>query len=111
MSSQEQINFTTYNDLVSYSQANPTKLIVMDFKATWCAPCKAIKPFFKYLEENYPNVIFQEIDIENDDTQTITETLEIAKVPTFIYFKNGSICHSIIGTNKENIENAINDNI
>lgn len=103
--------FSNYDELVSYSQTNSDKLIVMDFKAPWCGPCKAIKPFFDYLQENYPNVDFLEIDIEDEDTMSITENFEIAKVPTFIYFKNGSVCHSIIGTNKENIETAINDNI
>ena len=103
--------FSTYDELVSYSQKNSNKLIVMDFKAHWCGPCKAIKSFFDYLKENYPNVDFLELDIEDEDTMSITENFEIAKVPTFIYFKNGSICQSIIGTNKENIETAINDNI
>lgn len=101
----------SYNELMTYSQSNPTKLIVMDFKATWCGPCKAIKPFFEYLKENYPNVDFREIDIEDENTMSITENFDIAKVPTFIYFKNGAVCHSMIGTNKENIENAINDNL
>lgn len=101
----------SYNELLTYSQTNPTKLIVMDFKATWCAPCKAIKPFFEYLKENYPTVDFMEIDIEDENTISITENFDIAKVPTFIYFKNGVVCDSMIGTNKENIENAINDNL
>ena len=108
---QKMSSFTTYDELVKYSQSNPAKLIVIDFKATWCGPCKAIKPFFNYLKDNYPNVEFHEFDIEDESTMSITENFEIAKVPTFIYFKNGNVCHSTIGTNKENIENAINDNI
>lgn len=103
--------FSNYNELISYSRENPNKLIVMDFKATWCGPCNLIKPFFNYLKENYPNVDFLEIDITNEDTMSITENFKIAKVPTFIYFKNGLICNSITGTNKENIETTINDNI
>lgn len=103
--------FSTFDELNIYSQNNPNKLIVIDFKATWCSPCKAIKPFVEYLKENYPNVDFLEIDIEDEEKTTITEKFEIAKVPTFIYFKNGNMCQSIIGTNKNNIENTINDNI
>jgi thioredoxin 1 len=103
--------FSTYDELVKYSVINSSKLIVMDFKATWCAPCKAVKPFLDYLKENYPTVDFLEIDIEDNEVINITDNFEIAKVPTFIYFKNGKVCHTIIGTNNENIENAINDNI
>lgn len=101
--------FNSYDELITYSTANPDKLIVMDFKASWCGPCKALKPFIEYLQTEYPNVIFQEIDIENEDLLSITEKFDIAKVPSLIYMKNGVVCHSLIGTNKENIENAVNE--
>lgn len=101
--------FEKYEELLSYSQCNPNKLIVLKFEAKWCNPCKAIKPFVEYLQKEYPNVIFDMFDIEDEDTINISEKFDIAKVPTFIYFKNGNICSSIIGTNKENIENAINE--
>lgn len=101
--------FQSYDELITFSNSNPTKLIVLDFNASWCAPCKALKPFIKYLQTEYPNVIFKEIDIENEDLSSITEKFDIVKVPTLIYIKNGTVCHSIIGTNKENIENAVNE--
>jgi thioredoxin 1 len=96
-------------DLNDYSKLNPLKLIVIDFKASWCGPCKNIKPFIDYLKEHYTNVDFYEIDIEDEDTETITTTFEIKKVPTFIYYKNGSLCTSLIGTNKDTIEELINE--
>ena len=54
---------------------------------------------------------FLEIDIEDDDTSSITDIFKISKLPTFIYFKNSIICHSFIGTDNAHIETAINDNI
>jgi len=101
--------FQSYDELIAFSNTNPTKLIVLDFKASWCGPCKALKPFIQYLQTEYPNVVFEEIDIENEDSSSITEKFDIAKVPTLIYIKNGAVCHSLIGTNKENIENAVNE--
>lgn len=101
----------TYDQLVQHSKENPNKLLVLKFSATWCAPCKAIVPFVEYLKTEYPNVEFHSYDIEDDETMNITEQFEIAKVPSFIYFKNGIACDTIIGTNKENIENTINDNL
>jgi suppressor of tumorigenicity protein 13 len=102
-------NLTTINELNVYSQNISTKLLVLYFKATWCGPCKAIKPFISYLQDNYPNVEFCEIDIEDDSRDTIVKNFNIIKVPTFIFYKNAKLCKSIIGTNKENIEETINE--
>lgn len=101
--------FSSYDELINHSTNNPNSLIVLDFKASWCEPCKKLKPFIDYLQNEYPNVTFQEIDIEDDDTINITENFEIAKVPTIIFIKNGTVCHTLIGTNKEHIENAVNE--
>jgi thioredoxin 1 len=103
--------FKTHEQLVTYSQSKPNTLIVMDFKAQWCGPCKTIKPFVDYLTENYPNVEFYIIDIEDPEMETIPGTFEISKVPTFIFYKNGIECNRFIGTNKEKIEELITEYI
>ena len=64
-------------DLKTYSKTNSSRLIVIDFKATWCGPCKAIKPFIDYLKENYHNVDFYEIDIEDETKETIVNNFDI----------------------------------
>ena len=46
---------------------------------------------------------------EDDETETITTTFNIQKVPTFIYYKNGEICNRMIGTDKGKIEELINE--
>jgi len=102
---------TDINDFVNYSKSNPSKLIVLDFTASWCGPCKSLTPFITYLKEQYENVDFYAIDIEDDETETITTTFNIQKVPTFIYYKNGEICNRMIGTDKSKIEEFINENL
>lgn len=100
---------STLEHLNTYSISNPSKLLVIDFKASWCAPCKAIKPFIDYLKENYPNVDFYEIDIEDEDKETIVNNFDIVKLPTFVYYKNGKVCETLIGTNKSKIEELVNE--
>ena len=99
---------TSY-DLMTYSKSKSSTLIVIDFKASWCIPCKTIKPFIAYLHESYPNVEFIEIDIEDESRDTIVSNFNIKKVPTFVFYKNGELCNSLIGTNKDNIEALINE--
>ena len=99
----------TSDELISYSQSKSSTLIVIDFKASWCVPCKAIKPFVTYLNENYPNVEFLEIDIEDDSRDTIVNNFNIKKVPTFVFYKNGELCNSLIGTDKAKIEELVNE--
>jgi len=97
------------DELDIYSKSNSSTLIVLYFKAIWCVPCKEIKPFILYLKENYPNVEFQEIDIQDDSKDTIVNNFNIEKVPTFIFYKNGLKCNLMIGTNKEKLEELVNE--
>jgi len=104
--------FTDHNDfnnVINYSKTKPNTLIVIDFNASWCKPCKSIKPFIQYLEESYPKVEFYDIDIEDEDKTDIISNFKVTKVPTFVYYKNGIVCKSIIGTNKEQIEENVNE--
>ncbi|XP_032163454.1 thioredoxin isoform X1 [Mustela erminea] len=63
------------------------KLVVVDFSATWCGPCKMIKPFFHSLSEKYSNVVFLEVDV--DDCQDVASECEVKCMPTFQFFKKG----------------------
>jgi thioredoxin 1 len=42
---------------------NPEKLIVVDFHASWCGPCKTIEPAFRFLSNHTPVAIFVKVGI------------------------------------------------
>ncbi|XP_048194798.1 thioredoxin [Perognathus longimembris pacificus] len=83
------------------------KLVVVDFSATWCGPCKMIKPFFHALSEKYPNVMFLEVDV--DDCQDVAADCEVKCMPTFQFFKKGEKVGEFSGANKEKLETTINE--
>jgi len=83
------------------------KLVVMDFFATWCGPCRMLTPIFESLSnEMSDKVDFAKIDI--DRSLEVAEEYKIVSVPTMIIFKNGKEVQRIVGfVPKEQIKSKI----
>ena len=59
----------TVVSIVSHQQylnvlATKEKLVIIDFTASWCGPCKVISPVFHALAAQYPNVLFASLDVD-----------------------------------------------
>lgn len=61
------------------------KVQVLDFNATWCGPCKAMKPKMEALEKEMPEVEFADIDA--DENEDLFDSMCVKNVPTFIIRK------------------------
>ncbi len=72
-----------------------TKLVVVDFYATWCQPCKNVKPIFSELAQEEKDWIFAAIDV--DKAPAITASCGIQAMPTFVVFKDGVQWGSVKG--------------
>nr|XP_048314818.1 thioredoxin-like [Myodes glareolus] len=83
------------------------KLVFVDFSATWCGPCKMIKPFFHSLSEKDSSVVFLEIDV--DDCQDVAAKCEVKCMPTFQFYKKGQKVGEFSGANKEKLEASITE--
>ncbi len=83
------------------------KLVVIDFFATWCGPCKMLTPIFESLsKEMSDKVDFAKMDI--DRSLEVAQEYEIVSVPTIIIFKNGKEVQRIVGfVPKEQIKSKI----
>ncbi|CAL9155673.1 unnamed protein product [Musa hybrid cultivar] len=87
-------------------QANESKkLVVIDFTASWCGPCRAIAPIFADLAKRYPNVIFLKVDV--DELKPVAEDWAIEAMPTFIFLKEGTIVDKIVGAHKDELPRRI----
>ena len=81
--------------------------VLVDFWATWCAPCRAIAPAIEELATQYKGKVrVAKIDI--DSNQRVAEQYGIRSIPTLLIFKNGAVAGTIVGAlPKAKIEAAI----
>jgi thioredoxin 1 len=77
------------------------KLIVIDFTATWCPPCRFIAPVFADLAKKHLDVVFFKVDV--DELNTVAEEFKVQAMPTFIFMKEGEIKETVVGAAKEEI--------
>ncbi|XP_072875663.1 thioredoxin-like [Chlorocebus sabaeus] len=90
-------------------EAASDKLVIVDFSATWCRPCKKIKLFFHSLSEKYSNMVFFEVHVA--DCQDVASECEVKCIPTFqfLFFFKGQKVGEFSASNKEKLEVTINE--
>ena len=64
------------------------KVVLVDFSAEWCAPCKALAPILKEVKQSLGEDI-KIIKIDVDNNPMIAQNLQISGVPTIIIYQNG----------------------
>ncbi|KAI8880809.1 thioredoxin [Backusella circina FSU 941] len=84
---------------------NENELVVVDFHASWCGPCKLIAPKLKKFAEEHTNIVFAKVDV--DDVADVAAEYAIRAMPTLLYFKNGAKVDEVVGANVANIEAKI----
>lgn len=78
-------------------EASESKLVVVDFTASWCGPCRMISPVMDQLEQEYTNVKFVKVDV--DDADEIASKAGIRAMPTFHFYKGGEKIEEFKGAN------------
>ena len=70
-------------------------LLLVDFWAEWCGPCKSMHPIFTRMAKKYKQVRFARVNV--DDAQDIAMKYEVQSIPTFIMFKNAEVVNRMVG--------------
>jgi len=70
--------------------------VLVDFWATWCAPCKAIAPLIDTIAEEYAGKI-KVGKVNVDENQATPAKYGVRGIPTVVLFKNGAVLDQIVG--------------
>jgi len=76
-------NENNFNDLIN------DEVVLVDFYATWCGPCRMLGPVLEELADDRSNIKIVKIDV--DENQALAKNYGIMSVPTLILFKNGNL--------------------
>ncbi len=82
------------------------KVVLVDFWATWCGPCKMLAPVLDQVAAEVPNACIAKVDV--DQNQELAQRYNVASIPTLIYFKNGKMVDMSQGvTSKDSIKTIL----
>ncbi|CAL9220074.1 unnamed protein product [Arabidopsis halleri] len=81
------------------------KIVVANFSATWCGPCKIVAPYFIELSEKHPSLMFLLVDV--DELSDFSSSWDIKATPTFFFLKNGQQIGKLVGANKPELQKKV----
>lgn len=75
---------------------NHAGLAVVDFWATWCAPCRMIAPMVEQLAVDYAGQVkVAKLDVDNN--QKTAMKFNVRSIPTILFFKDGKLVDQVVG--------------
>jgi thioredoxin len=67
-------------------------IVIVDFWAPWCGPCRSFAPVFEQVSEKYPGVVFAKVNTE--EQQALAGHFQIRSIPTLMVFREQVILYS-----------------
>ncbi|PSQ25048.1 thioredoxin [Halobacteriales archaeon QS_9_67_17] len=79
-----------------------------DFYADWCGPCKTQDPILEEVEEEYPDVSFEKVNV--DEEQDVANEYQVRSLPTLVVENDDGIVQRFVGvTQRDDIEDALQE--
>ena len=93
------------------TEINKNKIVIVDFWAPWCGPCKMTSPIIEQLASEYAGkVVFAKLNVDNN--QRTAQKYSVQGIPTLLLFKDGQLIDRLVGAvPKSYIESKIKSHI
>lgn len=78
------------------------KLVIVDFWATWCGPCRMLSPVLDEVEAELSDKL-EVVKVNVDDADEVAARYRIMSIPTLLFFKNGEIVDKTVGAMPKNV--------
>ncbi|XP_041008385.1 thioredoxin H2-like [Juglans microcarpa x Juglans regia] len=82
-----------------------SQLMVIDFAASWCGPCKFMEPIVHAIASTYTDVDFAKIDV--DELPDVAQEFNVQAMPTFVLVKKGKEVDRVVGAKKDELQKKI----
>ena len=77
---------------------SPEKLVLIDFWATWCGPCRQLSPVLDQIADENPDTVqICKVSLDSDNNLPLAQKLGVSSIPALILYKNGEIVERLVG--------------
>ena len=85
------------------------KPVLVDFWASWCAPCRIIAPVMEEIADTYGSKI-KVCKVDVDDNSAMSHKYGVRSIPTIMLFKDGVVVDQVIGANAAQVKGMVEKN-
>jgi len=92
--------------LKNFDEVTGSGLVLVDFWAGWCMPCKMVSPVIEALAEEYKgSVTVAKVDVDAENK--LASRFEITGIPTVIFFKDGAEARRFVGVQPKEVYESV----